>query len=78
MGKGARSCSSTLCEGQAGHGQDFPRELKSLDGCGDPGCSAQALCEEKTLPQCVTYLPLMAPWKISTDFSEATNELALG
>lgn len=37
-----------------------------------------ALGEEKTLPQCVTYLPLMALWKISTDFSEVTNELTLG
>lgn len=37
-----------------------------------------ALCEEKALPQRVTYLPLMALWKISTGFSEVTNELVLG
>lgn len=57
----------------------FPKEIKSF-AVGTQGMllmHGPTLLEEKTLPQCVTYLPLMALWKISTGFSEVTNEFTL-
>lgn len=79
MAKGAGSCSSTLCEGQAAGWSCFSKGTKvSWLLWGSLLMHEPALGEEKTLPQCVTYLPLMALWKISTDFSEVTNELTLG
>lgn len=77
MGKGAGFCSSALCEGQAAGCSGFSKGNKVprlLWGSRIPcSCMNQHFVRRKQ-SLCVS----LAPREISTDFSEVTNELALG